>query len=597
MSTQVLFAQFDRIIDAPDAVVRIRRFILDLAVRGDLVKQDPNEEPASVIVGRLTSSKSFGRALREGETARLTPTELPISWQWLTLGSISEQITDGEHATPPRIHEHQVPLVTAKNVRDGLMAYENTDWVSFETATKAWARCRPTVGDILLVCVGATTGRLCVLREARDMVLVRSVALIRPTTSINVEYLALALRSPMCQRQIWKKVKVTAQPCLYINRIRSLSIPLPPLPEQTRIVGKVGELMTLCDELQAARAERERHRDRLTAASHHLLANRSDAGDFRKRARFFVGHLPQLTIHPDQIKQLRQSILNLAVRGQIVHQDPNDEPASELLKRILSDKAHLLSKGTIKKERSVPHVDDSTIPFTLPNGWVWARLGHLTRLVTSGSRDWAKFYSTDGAIFVRMGNLSRDSYQLRLANIQRVKPPTHSEGARTKLEEGDILISITGEVGLLGLIPPNFGEAYINQHTCLVRPMARLGSRYLAELFRSPFAQSQFDEPQRGLKNSFRLTDVTQFLVPLPPLSEQHRIVTKVDELMALCNRLEEQLGVAQSSSLQLLEATLNRALNSTPVLGSKEGSVHDPQDPLEGLDEHRSFDLAQVRG
>jgi type I restriction enzyme S subunit len=126
---------------------------------------------------------------------------------------------------------------------------------------------------------------------------------------------------------------------------------------------------------------------------------------------------------------------------------------------------------------------------------------------------------------------------------------------------GDILISITGEVGLLGLIPSGFGEAYINQHTCLVRPSPLLSNRYLPELFRSPFAQHQFNEPQRGIKNSFRLTDVTEFIVPLPPLTEQHRIVAKVDELMALCDQLETQLTITETDSRRLLEAVLHKAL------------------------------------
>ena len=130
-----------------------------------------------------------------------------------------------------------------------------------------------------------------------------------------------------------------------------------------------------------------------------------------------------------------------------------------------------------------------------------------------------------------------------------------------RLEAGDILISITGDVGMLGLIPEGFGEAYINQHTAMVRPMLEMKGRYLAELFRSPFAQEQFNEPQRGIKNSFRLTDVTQFAVPLPPLAEQRRIVAKVDELMALCDRLEAALTSAGDTRQRLLEALLHEAL------------------------------------
>ena len=114
---------------------------------------------------------------------------------------------------------------------------------------------------------------------------------------------------------------------------------------------------------------------------------------------------------------------------------------------------------------------------------------------------------------------------------------------------------------MLGLIPDNFGEAYINQHTAMVRPMDEMKGRYLPELFRSPFAQEQFNAPQRGIKNSFRLTDITQFLVPLPPLAEQHRIVAKVDELMALCDRLEESLATSDDIRRRLLDAVLYGAL------------------------------------
>jgi len=157
-----------------------------------------------------------------------------------------------------------------------------------------------------------------------------------------------------------------------------------------------------------------------------------------------------------------------------------------------------------------------------------------------------------------MGNLSRNSYRLRLDKIQRVAPPSNAEGERTRLESGDILVSITGEVGLLGLVPDGFGEAYINQHTCLVRLPLELQNRFIPEFFRSPFAQEHFNAPQRGLKNSFRLTDVTTLPTPLPPLAEQRRIVSKVDELMALVDQLETQLVASRAAAANLFEAVVS---------------------------------------
>ena len=269
-----------------------------------------------------------------------------------------------------------------------------------------------------------------------------------------------------------------------------------PIAEQRRIVARVDELMSLCDRLEEARATRGETRDRLIKASYaHLSASDVNDATFRSNARFAVETLPAQTARADQVKHLRQTILNLAVREKLVDQDPADEPASQLLERITQEKARLVKAGVIRMEKLLPYMTDDKISFELPNGWVWTRLGNLSQFVTSGSRDWAKYYSKEGAIFVRMGNLSKNHYRLQLDQIQRVKPPANGEGTRTRLEDGDILISITGDVGMLGLIPEGFGEAYINQHTAMVRPMREMKGRYLAELFRSPFAQEQFKGP------------------------------------------------------------------------------------------------------
>jgi type I restriction enzyme S subunit len=144
-------------------------------------------------------------------------------------------------------------------------------------------------------------------------------------------------------------------------------------------------------------------------------------------------------------------------------------------------------------------------------------------------------------------------------SIQYVKVPPGGEGTRTRLNENDILISITGDVGLLGLIPPDFGEAYINQHTCMVRLFSTVWSRFIPELLRSPFAKDQFEAPQRGIKNSYRLSDVTNLLMPLPPLAEQHRIVAKIDELMTVCDELDAQLRSCESSQLRLADEAMSR--------------------------------------
>ena len=166
-------------------------------------------------------------------------------------------------------------------------------------------------------------------------------------------------------------------------------------------------------------------------------------------------------------------------------------------------------------------------------------MGFLTELITSGSRDWAKYYSETGDIFLRMGNLSRNSFNLRLDKIQRVTLPKNAEGTRTSLHAGDLLFSITGEVGTLVLIPDNFGTAYINQHTAMIRFLLCERNRYIPYLLLSDYAQKFYNGNQHGIKNSFRLDSIALLPVPLPPMAEQKRIVEKLEQMLPLCERLK----------------------------------------------------------
>jgi type I restriction enzyme, S subunit len=273
----------------------------------------------------------------------------------------------------------------------------------------------------------------------------------------------------------------------------------------------------------------------------------------------------ELSLQLDLVKQLRQAFLREAMQGKLTakwrKENRDLEPASELLKKIKAEKEKLIKEGKIKKQKPLPSIKEDEIPFDIPESWEWCRLGEIVNLVTSGSRDWAKYYTETGAKFVRMGNLSKESYNLRLNKIQYVTPPKNSEGKRTRLEENDLLISITGEVGNLGLIPKNFGEAYINQHTGLVRLNNQIETLYVANCFLSALLKQQFNEPQRGLKNSFRLTDIDYLLIPLPPKFEQQQIVTKLDELMQYCDKLEESIKTSRQQNEMLLQQVLREAL------------------------------------
>ena len=248
--------------------------------------------------------------------------------------------------------------------------------------------------------------------------------------------------------------------------------------------------------------------------------------------------------------QLKRSILQYAVQGKLVSQNPADEPAAILLEHIRAEKEKLIKSGKIKRDKhesfifrrdnsyyeqvdGIERCIDDELPFEIPESWGWCRLKSLTENITSGSRDWAKYYSTTGAAFLRMGNLSRNSFDLRLEHIQRVSIPSKAEGTRTSLQRGDLLFSITGDVGMLGLIPDGFEKAYINQHTAMIRFLPEMRNKYIPYLLLTDYAQKFYNANQHGIKNSFRLDSIGELLVSIPPEKELFRILQRISLVLS----------------------------------------------------------------
>jgi len=222
------------------------------------------------------------------------------------------------------------------------------------------------------------------------------------------------------------------------------------------------------------------------------------------------------------------------------------------LRRLILD---LAIHGRLTSPTSLAGAGDG--PFPIPNHWAWGRGADVFAFVTSGSRGWAAYYAADGPIFLRIGNLDYETTDLDLRNVQHVRPPQNAEGVRTRVEVGDVLISITGDTGMVGLAPPNLGEAYINQHIALARPSAKAWPAFVARALTAPSLLGRLQSAQRGIKNSLGLGDVRGLAVPLPPLAEQKRIVARVDQLMALIDDLEAKQTKKRNLSTRFTKASL----------------------------------------
>ncbi|PLC47920.1 restriction endonuclease subunit S [Pollutimonas subterranea] len=561
---ELLEQHFDTAFSAPDGIQKLRKLILTLAMQGKLVPQDPSDPPASNLLKEIGAEKK--RLVKEGKikapkllppvTEKEKPYALPQRWQWVrlieigywALGSGLPHSIQGE--TDQKILLCKVSDMNLPGNEKFIVSSNNS--VSEETA-KASKLSVSEPGTIIFPKIGgaiATNKRRILLKRT---VIDNNCLGITPYSLVDLEWAYQLLLS----FDFSKYQTGTSVPAISQGTIGEIVVGLPSAPEQHRIVAKIDQLMARCDALEKLRATQKAKRLAVHAAALSQLLDATDNGSTNDAWVFITQHFGELYAVKENVVELRKAILQLAMMGKLVPQDPNDPPASELLKEIEAEKKRLVKEGKIKAPKPLKPVTEEETPYALPHGWEWVRVRDVAQLITSGSRDWATYISDSGAIFVTMGNLSRGSYQLRMDNVRYVNPPASGEGSRTKLEENDLLISITGDVGNLGLIPPNFGDAYINQHTCLLRFMPSCRTRYFPELMRSPLAKLQFDEPQRGIKNSFRLSDVGEMLIPLPPLTEQHRIVEKIDQLMVLCGTLDQQITAATCKQSELLNAVM----------------------------------------
>jgi type I restriction enzyme S subunit len=321
--------------------------------------------------------------------------------------------------------------------------------------------------------------------------------------------------------------------------------------------------MALCDRLEAARSEREAARDWLAAASLDRL-NALDAETFANDTRFVLDALPAISATSSQVAAIRQTILNLAVSGKLVPHQAADQIAADLLARIAEERLRLIDAGSIPRPKPAKR-DSSWLPVRLPPSWAPAALGDLCSLVTSGSRGWGEYYADKGPGFVRAQNIRFG--HLRLDDLARVNPPNKSEGSRTRVAVGDLLVVITGAgVTNPALLDRDIGEAYVSQHVALVRPVDADLSQWLLLCLMAPSGgRAELVERAYGSgKPGLNLDNLRCLSVPIPPLAEQKRIVVKVQELMALCDQLEASLNTAIEYRFRLLEAVLNGALESS---------------------------------
>ncbi|MDB5407734.1 MAG: hypothetical protein JWL84_2646 [Rhodospirillales bacterium] len=564
MNAERLLAHFHRIGDAPNAIPRLRRFILELAMRGKVVPQDPNDEPASELLKRIAAEKA--RLVKAGEIKKADPIVdltkarpdvlVPRAWTITNLQSVCVSITDGDHLPPPKA-ERGIPFLVIGNVRSQVINFAGSRFVPRAYYEALDAIRRPKNGDLLYTLVGSY-GIPIVVCDDQPFCVQRHIGILRPSKLMIVGFLAQVMESQWVFDQASACATGIAQKTVPLSGLRQIVVPLPPLAEQRRIVAKVDELMVLCDRLETARAGREAVRDRLAAASLARL-NAPDPESFNDDVRFALAALPALTTRPDQIKQLRQTILSLAVRGKLVPQNPKDDPASELLKRIAKEKARGVKGGKAKRQDLLPAPDLDQAPFDLPVGWVWGRFPELGAFGRGKSKHRPR---NDPALFeggehlmIQTGDVARSH---GVIETYTRKYNDFGLSQSFKWPKGTLCITIAANIADSGIL--SFDACFPDSVVGFIPASMFENARYFEYFVRTAKANLLEFAPATAQKN-INLEILTQVLIPLPPLEEQRRIVATVDALMALCDRLGASLTAAADIRRGLLDALLAKAL------------------------------------
>ena len=469
---------------------KLRQKILDLAIHGKLVPQDPNDEPASVLLERIKAEKE--RLIKEGKIKRSKksaktsdtphyPYLLPQEWVWVNITEVTSKITDGTHNSPVNLPIGDYKYVTAKNIKTSGVVLDNITYVSKEVHDEIYARCNPEKGDILYIKDGATTGIVTINTLEEPFSLLSSVALIKPIKEISNKFLCYFLQSPLCYASVRDSMKGVGITRITLKQIEKWDVPLPPLAEQHRIVAEIERWFSLINIIEN---------------------NKEDLQTV--------------------IKQAKNKILDFAIHGKLVPQDPNDEPAIELMKHINPDFTPC-DNGHSEK-----------FPFDIPDTWVWCN--HNSILDISGGAQPAKSYfeTTPKPNYIRL-------YQIRDYGDSPMPIYIPINLASKQTEKGDILLARYG--GSLGKVFHAEKGAY---NVAMAKVIFKFDNIIYKEFayyyYLSDIYQGKLKEISRTAQAGFNSNDFNDMYFPLPPLSEQLRIVAKIEKLFSILDNIQKSL-------------------------------------------------------
>lgn len=560
MTPQEFLRDFGHFIDAPNGIQKLRAMVLQLAVQGKLVAQDPKDEPAS-IKENLSKKTRKGKEVEPIDLVD-SPFDLPSGWDWKRLASLGEW-TIGS-GFPKNIQGYSdKPYLFCKVSDMNLPGNEKFIHSTVNTVDEDMVKSKKIKlhpeGSVVFPKIGGA------ISTNKRRILVKPTAIdnnclgIYPSKGCSTDWLYLQLSSiDLMQYQ-----SGTSVPALSQGVIGNIITALPPLAEQHRIVAKVDELMALCDQLETERNARQATHQRLIRAVHHPLTEAADAnatGGIEQLAAWhrIRDNFADLYTTLESVQALRQTILQLAVQGKLVEQNPDAQPASDLVEEIKAEKDSLIKNKAFKKTKVPPAIENDEIPFNLPDCWEWERLGNVVYQITDGAHH-TPTYVPDGVPFLSVKDMS--SGHLNFSNTRYISKEQHAElSKRCNPKRGDLLLTKVGTTGIPILVDTDIEFSIFVSVALIKFNQNKLIGNYLRLLINSPVVKNQSEEGTEGVGNkNLVLRKINSFLIAIPPLEEQCRIVAKVNELMALCDQLEANIRDKNDTVTRYAEAIVQQ--------------------------------------
>ena len=555
-----ILENFDTIFKNKTSLETLDKVILDLAIKGKLVEQNQDDEPASELIKRIKAEKQ--RLIDEKVIKKEKPLppiedeeipfDIPNNWEWVRLGEIGLLQTGNTPSTSKAEYfGRDIPFITPADISKGKIFYENRG-LSFLGKEKGRVAKQ---NAILQVCIGGSIGK--VYYTDREVCFNQQINGI-DLYICNFKYIYLILSSTYFYEELIKNSNGTATPIINKSSWGNLPIPLPPIEEQKRIVSKVEKLQSIIKDLKEIYIKNQNNRENLKKSLLSEIESQSSDKDLLKNLETVFTNFDKIIKTKEDIKDIRNLILSLAIKGKLVEQNQDDEKASELLKRIKAEKQRLIDEKVIKKEKPLPPIEEEEIPFDIPNNWEWVRLGELGNIFNGNSINEKvkkeKYEDIpNGLNYIATKDID---YPTSIINYNNgIKIPFEELNKFRIAHKNSVLIcSEGGSAGKkIGITEEDI--CFGNKLYALESFSEELDNKYIFYVYNSSYFYKNFKGNETGIIGGVSVNKFKNIEIPLPPIEEQKRIVSKVESLMKICDLLEEKITLNEKISDKLLES------------------------------------------